>query len=65
MKSTEDKNYYKTLDINNLIKELGNLNHQLDKSLNTRQKDNIKKSDIRLIKKKKARVLTIINEKRK
>ena len=62
MKTTEEKNRYKSLDITTLIKELDNLNGQLNKSLNSSQKVVLKKSDLRIIKKNKARVLTIINE---
>ncbi|KKQ86851.1 MAG: hypothetical protein UT11_C0061G0012 [Berkelbacteria bacterium GW2011_GWA2_38_9] len=62
MKTTEEKNRYKSLDITTLIKELDNLNGQLNKSLNSSQKVVLKKSDLRVIKKNKARVLTIINE---
>lgn len=65
MKTTEEKNRYKSLDITTLMKELDNLNGQLNKSLNSSQKVVFKKSDLRIIKKNKARVLTIINEKRK
>ena len=64
MKTTEEKNRYKSLDITTLIKELDNLNGQLNKSLNSSQKVVLKRSDLRVIKKNKARVLTIINEKR-
>ena len=62
MKTTEEKNRYKSLDITTLIKELDNLNGQLNKSLNSSQKVVLKKSDLRVIKKNKARVLTIIND---
>ena len=62
MKTTEEKNRYKSLDITTLIKELDNLNGQLNKSLNSSQKVVLKKSDLRVIKKNKARALTIINE---
>ncbi len=62
MKTTEEKNRYKSLDITTLIKELDNLNQELNKSLNSSQKVVLKKSDLRVIKKNKARVLTIINE---
>lgn len=62
MKTTEEKNRYKSLDITTLIKELDNLNQELNKSLNSSQKVVLKKSDLRIIKKNKARVLTIINE---
>ena len=62
MKTTEEKNRYNSLDITTLIKELDNLNQELNKSLNSSQKVVLKKSDLRVIKKNKARVLTIINE---
>ena len=65
MKTTEEKNRYKSLDIPTLMKELDNLNEQINKSLNASQKVVLKKSDLRVIKKNKARVLTIINEKRR
>lgn len=65
MKTTEEKNRYKSLDITTLMKELDNLNEQINKSLNSSQKVVLKKSDLRVIKKNKARVLTIINEKRR
>lgn len=65
MKTTEEKNRYKSLDTTSLMKELDNLNVQINKSLNSNQKVILKKSDLRVMKKNKARVLTIINEKRK
>lgn len=65
MKTVEEKNHYQSLDIENLMKELAQLNDKLAKSFNSSPKNAVKKSDIRQLKKNKARVLTIINEKRK
>lgn len=65
MKTVEEKNHYQSLDIESLIKELAQLDDKLHKSLNYSPKNVIKKSATQKLKKNKARILTVINEKRK